>query len=99
MQFEWDPKKAASNYKKHNVSFSEAATVFDDARAAIFDDMDHSIVEHRELIIGTSELARILIVSFTQRGESTRIISARPVNRKESTKYEKQYKTSSSPEE
>jgi uncharacterized DUF497 family protein len=93
MQFEWDPKKAALNLLKHRVSFSEAATVFDDPGATIFDDPDHSIIEHRELIVGTSELARILIVSFTQRGSSTRIISARPASRKERTKYEEQHKT------
>lgn len=52
MKFEWDPRKAASNRKKHEVSFEEALTVFADPLARIFDDEDHSLDEPREIIIG-----------------------------------------------
>jgi uncharacterized DUF497 family protein len=52
VQFEWDSKKAITNLKKHNVSFDEATTVFNDPVAMIFDDEAHSYNEHREIIIG-----------------------------------------------
>ena len=51
-RFQWDSRKAATNLRKHGVSFDEASTVFDDPRAAIFDDETHSTAEVRELIIG-----------------------------------------------
>jgi uncharacterized DUF497 family protein len=88
MRFEWDPKKELLNSRKHGISFAEAATVFDDSEAAIFDDEKHSEAERREIIIGISALSHTLLVSFTQRGESVRIISARPANKKEKIKYE-----------
>ena len=53
--FEWDANKATANATKHNVSFEEAATVFRDPVAAIFDDEAHSNEERRELIIGHSD--------------------------------------------
>jgi uncharacterized DUF497 family protein len=51
MQFEWNPIKAATNLKKHGVSFEEAKTVFDNPLVVIFDDEVHSIDELREIII------------------------------------------------
>lgn len=54
MEFEWNPKKAKSNFKKHGVSFEEASSVFGDALAVIYEDPDHSVDENRFLIIGTS---------------------------------------------
>lgn len=88
MQFEWNPDKAASNWDKHEVSFQEAKTVFSDPLAAIFDDEDHSINERREIIIGYSQDDRLLLVSFTERSGSIRIISARPITRQERKTYE-----------
>jgi len=61
MRVEWNPKKAANNLHKHSVSFYEAATVFKDPLAFIFDDTTHSQEEHREIIIGTSALSRIIL--------------------------------------
>jgi len=60
LEFEWDPKKAASNLRKHGVSFEEAASVFDDVLATIYEDPDHSVSEKRDLTIGTSEEGRLL---------------------------------------
>jgi uncharacterized DUF497 family protein len=57
-EFEWDPRKAGSNLKKHGVSFAEALTVFSDPVARIFDDPDHSSHERREIIIGYSRRPR-----------------------------------------
>jgi hypothetical protein len=88
VEFEWDQSKAASNLKKHSVSFEEAETVFDNPLAVIFDDEAHSIDEQREIIIGHSQQNRLLLVSFTQRSSSIRIISARLATRKEREDYE-----------
>lgn len=86
--FEWDPDKAAKNLKKHQVAFDEAATVFDNPLALIFHDVDHSVEEDRELMIGAAVSGRVLIVSFTERSEVIRIISARVATRKERRDYE-----------
>lgn len=89
LHFEWDKGKATSNLQKHQVSFDEASTVFDDPLAYIFDDEDHSIVEHREIIIGHSLIQRILFVSFTERAEDViRIFSARLATKRERKDYE-----------
>jgi uncharacterized DUF497 family protein len=76
-EFEWNAQKAAENVKNHGVDFRDALTVFADPLANIFADPDHSRNERRELIIGHSANQRLLIVSFTERGRRTRIISAR----------------------
>jgi uncharacterized DUF497 family protein len=52
--YEWDPKKADENLKRHKVSFDEATTVFTDPFALTFDDPDHSLEERRYATIGTS---------------------------------------------
>ena len=88
MRFDWDDTKAASNRAKHGVSFDEAETVFLDALARIEEDPDHSAVEQRFLIWGHSALHRLLLVSFSERGETIRIISARRASREERQKYE-----------
>jgi uncharacterized protein len=89
LSFEWDADKAASNIAKHGVTFDEARTVFGDPLAVIFDDEEHSLDELREIIIGHSVLQRVLLVSFTERGdEVVRIISARKANKRERKDYE-----------
>ena len=88
MQFEWSENKAASNLSKHGVSFEEAKTVFDDPLYVDFYDPDHSEDEERYLIVGQSNRGRLLIVSYTERGDSIRLISARELTRAERSAYE-----------
>ena len=88
MQFEWNENKAASNLSKHGVSFEEAKTVFDDPLYVDFYDPDHSEDEERYLIVGESSRRRLLIVSYTERNNSIRLISAREVTRTEQEAYE-----------
>jgi hypothetical protein len=88
MRFEWDPKKAEANLKKHGVSFQEAATVFGDPLAITFQNPDHSEEEERQITFGLSFQKRLIIVSHTRRKDRTRIISARPISRKERAIYE-----------
>ena len=88
MKFEWDASKAVANAKKHTVSFEEAKTVFDNPLAVIFTDEAHSSDESREIIIGHSQRNRLLLVAFTEREGSIRIISARSATRQEREDYE-----------
>lgn len=88
MDLEWDEAKAAANFEKHGVSFTDAATVFDDPLYVDFYDPDHSFDEGRYLIIGASKEGRILIVSYTERDDVVRLISARDVTATERKAYE-----------
>jgi uncharacterized DUF497 family protein len=88
MEFEWNPEKAVLNLRKHNVSFQEAATVFDDSLSVTFPDPDHSIGENRYVIIGMSRSGQLLVVSHTDRESRIRIISARRATRQERRFYE-----------
>ena len=88
MEFEWDESKATANLTKHGVSFEEAKTVFDNVLAVIFDDEVHSVGEKREIIIGHSQNNRLLLISFTERSNIIRIISARLATRREREDYE-----------
>jgi uncharacterized DUF497 family protein len=85
--FEWDDEKAKANFRKHKVGFEEAETVFDDPLSVTISDPDHSKSERRFLDIGESENGRIIVVSYTQRGSTTRLISARVATRTEREKY------------
>lgn len=67
MRFEWDPKKAAANIKKHGVTIQEAATVLGDTLAITFQDPDHSEGEERQMTFGLSLQKRLIVVSHTQR--------------------------------
>ena len=88
MRFEWDRKKAATNFKKHKVSFDEAVTVFYDPLSATFNDPDHSIGEERFITIGYSSSSRLLVVTYTERGAAVRLINARPASAKEKRRHE-----------
>ena len=88
MEFEWDDAKAESNWKKHEVDFHEAATIFGDPLAITFVDPDHSADEDRYITIGRSNNGRLLIVSHTDRQEKVRIISARRTTTAERKLYE-----------
>jgi uncharacterized protein len=92
MEFEWDPKKAKSNLRKHRVSFNEAATAFNDILSFTFDDEAHSDVERRYATLGMSYQGRILVVAHTMRGEKVRIISARAATSRERKWYEEENK-------
>jgi uncharacterized DUF497 family protein len=83
--FEWDEDKARSNFEKHGVSFSEAATVFADPAAVYLDDGSGT---ERMVVIGTSLRDRVLYVVHVERGRRDRIITARPASRAERDVYE-----------
>ena len=86
MEIEFDPKKAASNLKKHAVDFDEAATALLDPYALVMDDPD-ALGEQRLVILGISEQGRLLLVCYTLRGEIIRLISARCATKHEERTY------------
>ena len=86
MDFTWDPAKAATNLRKHGVTFSEAATAFADPLAAYYRD---AVDPSRGILIGLSESARILVTVYVEvQLELVRIISARRANARERKAYE-----------
>lgn len=87
--FDWDQAKAASNFRKHGVSFEDAKSVFYDEYAIQFDDEPHSSQEERFLLLGMSSSAQLLLVCHCERdsGDVIRIISARKATKHESSFY------------
>lgn len=88
MTFEWDPLKAKSNFWKHRVSFEEASTALLDPLSKTASDPNHSVEEYRFITFGMSARHRLLVVSYTERGEIIRLISARLATRHEREIYE-----------
>ncbi len=88
MRFDWDARKAASNLRKHGVSFEEAATALRDELALTGRDPDHSVGEARYVTFGVSARGRLLVVAHTEQEGVIRIISARSATRSEQRIYE-----------
>ena len=94
LRFEWDLAKAAANSRKHKVSFEEAKTVFDDERALLLDDPDHSATEDRFVLLGLSAMLRAVVVvhCYRENDEVIRLISARQATRAEQRQYEERWR-------
>ena len=88
MEFEWDPKKADANKRKHGVTFQEGTTVFGDPLTITYADPDHSDDEERHITFGLSTQKRLLVVSHADHGNKTRIMSVRLMTRNERKIYE-----------
>jgi uncharacterized protein len=89
ISFDWDPKKALANLRKHKVSFEDAQSVFSDERALLIDDPDHSEDEERFVLLGLSQSLGLLVVVHCYRAEGRviRIISARKADAYEQSLY------------
>ena len=87
--FDWDENKNQKNQVKHGISFEEAKTVFWDDNAIMFDDVAHSEVEDRFLLLGMSDDSNVCIVCHCYRESDSiiRIISARKATKKEKERY------------
>ncbi len=88
MHFEWDPKKAKKNRRKHGVTFEEASSALRDSFSATAYDPDHSENENRFVTFGMSSRGRLLAVAHTERANAVRIISVRPATNSERLIYE-----------
>lgn len=87
MRFQFDPKKVASNLRKHGVSCADAEGVFLDPLAIHQPDPDVE-GEERFIAVGLGSAGRVLVVVYTLRGEEIRLISARRATRREVKNYE-----------
>ena len=88
LNFEWDARKSVGNLAKHRVSFEEATAVFADPFGRIMRDPRHSVDEERYALLGVSLRRRLLAVMYVERGDTIRLISARPATRQERRDYE-----------
>ena len=86
MSVAWDSQKAAANLQKHGVDFADAATVLEDDDAVTVRDLLTGD-ETRYLTLGIDALGRLLVVVYTWRGDSVRLISARPATARERRQY------------
>jgi hypothetical protein len=89
IRFEWDPRKATANRRKHGIPFEEAESVFSDEHALLIDDPEHSADEDRFVLLGLSAALRVLIVVHCYRTDESiiRLISARKADRQERELY------------
>jgi uncharacterized DUF497 family protein len=88
LRFVWDERKAATNRRKHGITFTEAATAFADPLSVTIPDPDHAGNEERFILIGQTRRMHIVVVAHVERGDVIRIISARPATRRERSVYE-----------
>jgi len=86
LKFEWDPKKAEANRRKHGIEFLDAVIVFDDDRAVTL--LDEHPREERYVTFGMDAQGRVLAVSYAVRGDTVRVISARKATPRERAQYE-----------
>jgi uncharacterized protein len=89
LSFDWDEGNKYKNVKKHLVSNKESEELFFNKPIFFFKDSRHSKIEKRFLAYGKTNEGRLLIATFTMRGEKLRVISARDMNKKERAIYEK----------
>jgi uncharacterized protein len=87
MRVEWDPNKATSNFHKQGIRFADAESVLFDPNAVSIEDTT-ATDEQRFITIGVDSLWRLLVVVYTHRGRTIRLISARPATKTERRKYE-----------
>lgn len=92
--FSWDEANREKNWLKHRVTFRECEEAFGDLEKKLFSDPRHSKVEHRYLLFGKTQAKKYLIIAFTIRKSLVRVISARPMSRKEKAIYEEAVKNS-----
>ncbi|MDP2734925.1 MAG: BrnT family toxin [bacterium] len=88
VEFEWDAGNS-SKPQKHGLTLTETEEAFFDENKMIFADWKHSTVEPRITLLGKTKKGRLLNITYTSRARKVRIITARPVNRKEIPLYKK----------
>ncbi len=90
VEYEWDPAKARANFTKHGIHFEDGVAVLEDDLALTIRD-PFSKDEERWITLGTDALGRLLVVVYTLRGDTIRLISARPATAREKGQYEESH--------
>ena len=88
LTFQWDPRKALVNLRKHGVSFQEACSAFGDPLSVTIPDLEHSRGERRYILVGETASQKLVVVSHAERKSSIRSISVRLATRAERRSYE-----------
>ena len=88
LDFEWDGGNSIKNYSKHGVTISEIEECFFNF-TLVSPDILHSQNEERYNLLGETDSQKILFITFTIRSQKIRVVSARPVDKKEKQLYEK----------
>jgi len=85
--FEWNKGNFNKNWIKHKVTNKECEEVFFDRKRKYYKDKLHSDKEQRYILLGLTKKHRLLFISFTKRGSKVRVVSARPMDKKEQRFY------------
>ena len=85
--FQWDEGNASKSSGTHGVSWTEAEQVFMNRPVVVTGDVAHSGSEARYFAFGRTNGGRLLTVVFTVRGKLLRVISVRPMSRRERRGY------------
>ena len=93
--FEWDDANSTKNWLKHKVTISECEEIFSNEPLVVGDDILHSKSEERLHARGQTDSGRRLFISVTIRGNKIRVISARPMDRREKKDYDKEIEKAS----
>ena len=88
LRFAWDVTKALANVRRHGITFAEAATAFGDPLSITIPDPAHSVDEEHFILIGRTVQHNVVVVAHVERGDTIRLISARPASRRERIDYE-----------
>jgi len=91
-EFDWDEAKAATNLRKHGVSFEMAMAIFGDPLLLTIADPAHSSDEERWISVGEASAGQLILAvhTYTQTESSNgaiRIISARHPTKREARQY------------
>jgi uncharacterized DUF497 family protein len=91
--FEWDPKKAQENWRKHKVKFEHSATVMMDPNALTIYDKSHSTKEDRWITLGLASTGVLLVVNHTYTEIDNINVTIRIISSRKATKNEKEQYT------
>jgi uncharacterized protein len=87
IKFQWDQGNIDKNINKHKINNTQAEEVFFNHPIILIEDDKHSQKEKRFMLLGKTDKNKLLTIIFTQRGSQIRIISARPMSKKERKFY------------
>ena len=90
-RFVWDPRKAQSNVSKHGITFAEAMSVFENPMAKIVPDPEHSLDEHREILVGYSASERLLVEALAKFGQPASLSTTANARSSESESNEPEF--------
>jgi len=92
-EFEWDEAKAASNFRKHGVSFELASSIFGDPRILTLADTSHSESEDRWFSVGLASNGIPMSIAYLWTESVTGLVKIRLITARRATASEICYYT------